>query len=183
MGQLARQDVEHFYHALIGSREYRSANSAIRNVEHFLCDWLNEEETEFKQENMALLTDICTLFSYCGTLYRGIRIDEEQYEQRGLRYTGFSSFSDVEEVAMNFAGSGKRIWYPEEANMRHFILEGNVESALALDDLLDAVTNKSDNNLLILTIEERIWENEKIALCSLEDFSIRELTKEVLMAS
>lgn len=174
--QMTKEDVEHFFGAVIGKHKYDTFSTSISAVETFLIYWLNGEEYEGKQVCMGMLYEQCRqVFSYTGYLYRGIEMNRVECKEKGLRYTGFSSFTDVEETARHFAGKSDRYCQSNLLDSIHFLIEGDVEYAFALDDLLDVVIHKTENIDMIIVIEERIWENEKIYPCSLEDFEIRQL--------
>jgi hypothetical protein len=174
--QMTKEDVEHFYGAVIGRHLYDSSATSISAVETFLIYWLNGEEYEGKQACMKMLYEQCRhVFSYTGYLYRGIEMNTVECKEKGLHYTGYSSFTDVEEVARQFAGNSDMYCKSNLRDSIHFLIEGEVEEAFALDDLLDVLMHKTENIDLVIVIEERIWENEKIYPCSLEDFEIRQL--------
>ena len=173
--QITKEDVEYFYGAVIGKHLYDSSATSISAVETFLIYWLNGEEYEGKQACMGMLYDTCKkVFSFTGCLYRGIELNATKRKE-GLKYTGYSSFTDVEDVARQFAGKNDIYCQSNLPDNLHFLIQGDVEEAFALDDLLEVLMDKSENIDLVIVIEERIWENEKIYPCSLEDFEIRQL--------
>lgn len=178
--QMTKEDVEHFFGAVNGKHEYDTFSTSISAVETFLIYWLNGEEYEEKQACMEMLYEQCRqVFSYTGYLYRGIQMNRLEYKEKGLRYTGYSSFTDIEEVARHFAGKSDIYCQSNLPDSIHFLIEGEVEDAFALDDLLDVLIHKTENIDLVIVIEERIWENEKISPCPLEDFEVRQLENTV----
>ena len=167
-----------FYEAFISNEEYDSSQPNINKVEEFLIYWLNGEPYENIEGHLeALYERFKGMYPYPKTVYRGIEIKASQTNVEELRDNYLTSFTDQVEVAKHFAGVSKEYGNKIDLDSTSFLIETKIPECFALDRFLLRLIEITNNIDLQIVIEERIWENEKIAFFQKEQSLISLINK------
>lgn len=168
-----KENYQLFYKAFIGESEYNSSHKYIHEVEKFLIYWLNGEYLENIEDHLKVLYEqFKDVFPYYGPIYRGIEIKASNIGLEGLRDKYLTSFTDQVEVAKHFAGLSKEYGNSIDKESTSYLIQTISTDCFALDDFLLKLMEITNNIDLQIVIEERIWENEKIAFFQIENCSI-----------
>jgi len=167
-------DIQIFLNAMNGNMAYDSSHISVSKVETFLIEWLKDQECRLSM--MTPMSCLCeslkSLYPFQGTLYRGLVIDKEIFEREGIHSSSLASFTDSKEIGLYFAGKSNMYGKIEGNNVVQVLLMGKTMKGVSFDDFLDRLREITDNNLLLDQIDERIWEQEKLHVCKLEELEI-----------
>ncbi|MEK3955698.1 MULTISPECIES: hypothetical protein [unclassified Psychrobacillus] len=164
------EEYNYFLSAILGKVEYCSYHNSIQKVEKFLIYWLNGEVLDDILIHLqTMYKTFQHLFPYKGTIYRGVEIESFVVETNGLRNKYLTSFTNQEEVARYFAGVSTIYGNSQRESMSHYLIEMNTSDCFSFDEFLMRILELTHNVDLEIVIEERNWENEKIAFFDQEN--------------
>lgn len=167
------EDYQLFYNSFIGKMEYNSSNKSIQKVEEFLIYWLNGEPIDYIEAHLETLYEqFKDVFPYHGPIYRGIELKAPEVNVEGLRDNYLTSFTDQIEVAKHFAGITEEYGNAVSKDSTSYLIQTASTDCFALDQFLLRLIEITTNIDLQIVIEERIWENEKIAYFQIQNCSI-----------